>query len=101
MAGGVIVLLGLDLQEGETHHANYIGTGMHGGTIYLTGKVNEYQLGKEVGIAELDQNDHEILNSLVTEFAAHFEYDAKEILKKQFIKLFPLYLRPYGTLYAY
>jgi glutamate synthase domain-containing protein 3 len=101
MAGGVIVLLGLDLQEGETHHANYIGTGMHGGTIYLTGKVNEYQLGKEVGISELDQNDHEILNKLVTEFAAHFGYDAGEIMKKQFIKLFPLYLRPYGRLYAY
>lgn len=101
MAGGVIVLLGLDLREGESHHANYIGTGMHGGTIYLAGNVNEYQLGKEVGTAELDKHDNDILRSLVTEFAGHFGHDAGEILKKHFIKLFPLYLRPYGTLYAY
>jgi glutamate synthase domain-containing protein 3 len=101
MAGGVIVLLGLDLREGETHQANYIGTGMHGGVIYMAGKVNDYQLGKEVGVAELDQHDFEILNGLVTEFADHFGHDAGEIMKKHFIKLFPLYLRPYGTLYAY
>jgi glutamate synthase domain-containing protein 3 len=101
MAGGIIVLLGLDMKEEETHHAHYIGTGMHGGAIYLAGKVEDYQLGKEVGIAELDRYDLTILTGLVTEFAEHFGHDAGEILKKHFIKLFPLYLRPYGRLYTY
>ncbi|GAG02459.1 unnamed protein product, partial [marine sediment metagenome] len=32
---------------------------------------------------------------------AHFGYDAREILKHKFTKLFPLWLRPYGRLYAY
>ncbi len=35
MAGGVLVILGLTLDKGERHHANFIGTGMHGGVIYL------------------------------------------------------------------
>ena len=101
MAGGILILLGLKLKEGERHKANFIGTGMHGGAIYIRGDVEEFQLGKEVGVAELDENDHLALKELVGEFAHHFDYDAKEILRYKFTKLFPLYLRPYGRLYAY
>jgi len=101
MAGGVLILLGLNLKAGESHKANFIGTGMHGGIIYMRGDVQEFQLGREVGAAELDENDHVVLKKLVGEFASHFGYDAEEILKHKFIKLFPLYLRPYGRLYAY
>ncbi|MBI2287617.1 MAG: hypothetical protein HYU83_01275, partial [Chloroflexi bacterium] len=101
MAGGVLILLGLTLSEGEHHKANFIGTGMHGGVLYLSGKVNDFQLGKEVGTAELDAADYATLEKFVGEFAAHFNYDAKEILKHKFTKLFPLYLRPYGRLYTY
>jgi len=101
MAGGVLTLLGLNLKEGENHKANFIGTGMHGGIIYMRGNVQEFQLGKEVGVAELDENDHSILKKLIGEFAHHFGYNAEDILKHKFTKLFPLYLRPYGRLYAY
>jgi len=101
MAGGILVILGLNLKEGETHRASYIGTGMHGGVIYLRGNVADFQLGKEVGVAELDEKDCLDLEKYVCEFASHFGYDAKEILKQKFVKLFPLYLRPYGRLYAY
>jgi len=101
MAGGVLVLLGLNLKEGENHKANFIGTGMHGGVIYLRGSVEEHQLGKEVGVAQLEAADRQALKQLVGEFAAQFGYDAGEILKHKFIKLFPRWLRPYGRLYAY
>ncbi|MFC1911474.1 hypothetical protein ACFLXM_02245 [Chloroflexota bacterium] len=101
MAGGILILLGLNLKEGEQHRASFIGTGMHGGVLYMRGEVQEFQLGKEVGVAELDENDYSILKELVGEFAYHFGYDAQEILKYKFTRLFPLYLRPYGRLYAY
>ncbi|MBI4297743.1 MAG: hypothetical protein HY676_04350 [Chloroflexi bacterium] len=101
MAGGVLVVLGLTLKEGEAHRASYIGTGMHGGVIYLRGQVQPYQLGKEVGVAELGEADRGVLEEAVGQFCAHFGYDAGEILKTPFSKLFPLYLRPYGRLYAY
>ena len=99
MGGGILVLLGLG--EGERHKASFIGTGMHGGTIYLRGEVSKHQLGKEVGTARLKDADYRILDRLVREFAAHFGYDADEILKGTFTKLFPRWLRPYGRLYAY
>ncbi len=101
MAGGILILLGMNLRQGKSHKAKFIGTGMHGGVIYIRGNVEEYQLGKEVGVAELDKADIKILHRLTGEFAENFGYDAAEILKKDFIKLYPRSLRPYGRLYAY
>jgi len=101
MAGGILILLGLNLKEGGHHRANFIGTGMHGGVIYLRGTVDDFQLGKEVGVAELEEKDYRILQNFVGEFTTHFGYDGGEILNHKFTKLFPLWLRPYGRLYAY
>jgi glutamate synthase domain-containing protein 3 len=94
-------VLGIGLAEGEPHRANFVGTGMHGGVIYLRGHINDYQLGKEVGVSEVDKKGRKVLSSLVRQFAAYFDYDADEILSGRFVKLAPLYLRPYGRLYAY
>ncbi len=101
MAGGTLIVLGLNLKEGEDHKANFIGTGMHGGVMYIRGGVKPHQLGKEVGVVELDDQDRANLERLVGEFANHFGYDASKILAGNFIKLVPLSLRPYGRLYAY
>jgi glutamate synthase domain-containing protein 3 len=101
MAGGVLVVLGLELQEGEPHRARFIGTGMHGGVIYLRGQVEEHQLGREIGVTDLNAEDRATLEELVGEFCRHFGRDEGEILAGRFVKLFPLYLRPYGRLYAY
>ncbi len=101
MAGGVLMVLGLGLKEGERHRTNFVATGMHGGVIYLRGQIEQFQLGKEVGVAEPDKVDYLVIHQLVAEFAYHFGYDAEKILQDRFIKLFPLYLRPYGRLYAY
>ncbi|MFH1647465.1 MAG: hypothetical protein ABID71_07280 [Chloroflexota bacterium] len=101
MAGGTIILLGRNIAEGQRHRAKFIGTGMHGGVIYLHGAVEDYQLGKEVGVAELEEADREVLRQYVSEFAGHFSFDAGEILKQKFVKLYPRFLRPYGRLYAY
>jgi glutamate synthase domain-containing protein 3 len=101
MAGGVIILLGMTLAEGQSHKARFVGTGMHGGVIYLSGNIDSYQLGKEVGISDLGEHDRLVLELYLKEFAAYFGYDVDELLGKRFIKLYPRSLRPYGTLYAY
>ena len=88
-------------KEGGYHKASFIGTGMYGGIIYLRGTIKGYQLGKEIGVAELEKEDRPILQKFVDEFAALFSYNTEEILKHKFIKLFPRWLRPYGRLYAY
>ncbi len=100
MAGGTLILLGLNLDDGR-HQANFVATGMHGGAVYIRGSISEEQLGREVGVAEIDKADRAALEGYIGEFAAHFGHDAEEILKADFIKLYPRWLRPYGQLYTY
>lgn len=100
MAGGIVLLLGLNLKENERHKAHYIGTGMHGGVIYLRGNVKQYQLGKQVGVYALDDKDMSLVRKYASEFSSHFGFNVEEILEGKFQKLMPVSLRPYGTLYA-
>jgi glutamate synthase domain-containing protein 3 len=99
MAGGVLVVLGLNLQEGEYHNARYVGTGMHGGVIYLNSEVKH--MGKEVVKKELDNDDKCLLERLIREFSQTFNRNYKDIVNREFYKLLPLTQRPYGQLYCY
>ncbi|MFH1638849.1 MAG: hypothetical protein ABIB93_00800 [Chloroflexota bacterium] len=101
MAGGILILLGLTLKKGESHRARFVGTGMHGGVIYIRGNIADYQLGKEVGKGKMEEQDHVILNKYISEFTSYFGGDSAKITAGDFIKLYPRYLRPYGRLYAY
>jgi glutamate synthase domain-containing protein 3 len=101
MAGGTLVLLGLTLKQGQAHSARSVGTGMHGGVIYVRGTIEDYQLDEEVGRADLDEDGLLELRQYVTEFAHHFGYSAEEILSEQFAKLVPLHVGPHLTLHAY
>lgn len=101
MAGGILIVLGLSLGENDLHRANFIGTGMHGGVIYLRGAVEDRQLGKEVSQLEADGSDMDMIERYLRKFAAYFHHDENDILSGKFIKLLPLSHRPYGNLYAY
>lgn len=101
MAGGVLVVLGLTLQPGQQHVAEFIGTGMHGGVMYIRGELEEYQLGREVGQVPLDDEDRALLGELMGEYCTHFGFEAHEVFSQPFTKLIPLSSRPYGRLYAY
>ena len=52
-------------------------------------------------MAELSESDKATLGEYVGKFAGYFDCDDGEILKHKLIKMFPLWLRPYGRLYAY
>ena len=101
MAGGVLIVLGLTLLPGQRHIAEFIGTGMHGGAMYIRGELEAYQLGLEVGQVPLDDEDWTILRELVDEYCEHFGVEANGLLSHAFTKLIPLSSRPYGRLYAY
>ena len=99
MAGGIIAVLGLNLDEGGVHEARYVGTGMHGGVIYIHGRVKHK--GREVVELGLDVEDRIILRELITEFSNRFKLDPEMILDREYYKLLPLSRRPYSQLYAY
>jgi len=101
MAGGVLIVLGRYLAPDEPHPSHYVGTGMHGGVIYMRGRVAEAFLGKEVGIVPVDEHDMQLLHQYIGEYAEHFGIDPNPLFAVPFTKLIPLTKRPYGRLYAY
>jgi len=101
MAGGIMMLLGLNLQDDEEIVGSFCGTGMHGGVIYIRGSVESYKLGKEVKLIDADESDKEIISKYVKRFCKYFDFNYDYVMNKQFKKLYPYNKRPYGNLYAY
>ncbi|MCL4477485.1 MAG: hypothetical protein M1381_00060 [Deltaproteobacteria bacterium] len=102
MAGGVIVLLRMFGRQRENNTiGDYLGAGMHGGTVYVRGGADRKKLGKGVAAAELTEADKTLLEGIIKEYAADLELDADKILNERFEKLVPLSTRPYAKLYTY
>ena len=99
MAGGVLLVLGRRLPPGAIHPARYVGTGMHGGVIYLRGRPNQAFLGKEVGLAPITDADRALLGELVGQYNALFGLHVSA--DDEYTKLIPQSKRPYGQIYAY
>lgn len=99
MAGGVIVVLGLGSSKPPT--GRYTGTGMHGGVIYLRGRVPEELLAPEVERAEISGED--VLKAVpdLASFLKTFAIDRETIAAAPFLRLTPKGKRPYGKLYAH
>ncbi|OIO72514.1 MAG: hypothetical protein AUJ85_10095 [Elusimicrobia bacterium CG1_02_37_114] len=103
MAGGLLVVLGLDTETDKTSSivGDFIGTGMHGGNIFIRGTIDERCLGKEVKISKPTDEDYNLLKKHLSDYCKYFNLTLNNILKKDFIKLYPYTHRPYGRFYAY
>lgn len=100
MAGGLLIVLGMGGENPPV--GDFVGTGMHGGTIFIrTEEIDRRLLGKEVKAAKSDNHDKEVLRKYVMDYCNYFNLNSKEILKSNFVKLYPYTHRPYGRLYAY
>ena len=100
-AGGMIIVLGLGLPPGEPIAGYMVGTGMHGGVMYVRGTVEDWQIGKEVKIFSVDEADRKAMYPHLRDFSRVFRLDLEEILSHPFIKMVPYSKRPYGQIYAY
>lgn len=99
MAGGIMILLGMNGKSPIV--GDYVGTGMHGGVIYIRGKIDPYSLGKEVSCLELNDEDTKLIGTFLKEYCEYFGFDLNEVMSGKFTKLVPLSHRPYGSLYVY
>jgi glutamate synthase domain-containing protein 3 len=101
MAGGSLVLLGLDRKDNELLAGDFLGTGMHGGQIFLRGPVEKWQLGKEVDEAKIDDPCWEKLERHLADFSREFNLDPDQFARCDFTRLMPASHRPYGKIYVY
>lgn len=101
MAGGVLILLGLNVKEGVPIVGDYLGTGMHGGAIYVRGAIDKKRCGAEVGVMDLEEEDLKTLKAELGEYCKDLKLKLEDVMSREFRKLIPVSLRPYGNLYAY
>jgi len=101
MAGGIILLLGMFSGKPDAPVAGRsLGTGMHGGVIYVRGEVPENQLGPGLHAQPVDSEDLKVIEALVKDYAKELKLDSKAIMSENFVKIRPFSHRPYGNLYV-
>ena len=98
MAGGILVVMGLTLGQEMVHRARFVGTGMHGGVIYIRGKLEH--VCKNVQIEPLESEDLTRLVDTTEAFNKHLGAPNIKVEADDFMKLVPLSKRPYGEHYA-
>lgn len=100
MAGGTIVLLGLDMKRGEKLFGTHCASGMHGGKIFVRGNFPKENLSPNINVTNLDSDDLKELEKYVKRYCRHFDADYDKIMAKKFKKLVPATARPYANLYT-
>jgi len=97
MAGGVLIVLGLDNSRPAV--GDYVCTGMHGGVVYIRGEVTDVPEGVKMSFA--DELDRKEIEAHLREFCGSFGLDTGRIMQKDFVKLLPESSRPYGKMYSH
>ncbi|MDR2595603.1 MAG: hypothetical protein LBC87_12615 [Fibromonadaceae bacterium] len=99
LAGGVIVVLGIDIEGIPV--GNFTGTGMHGGKIFIRTNKELSGLPAQVVLDVASADDLKEIEPYVAEFAKHFGVDAGSFLKDRFYVLRPNAKNPYKQLYTH
>lgn len=101
MAGGIILLLGMFSDKPDAPITGRgLGTGMHGGVIFVRGTVPEHQLGPGLRAQPVNAEDLETIRELVRDYATELDLDPEAILDESFTKIRPFSHRPYGNMYV-
>jgi glutamate synthase domain-containing protein 3 len=100
MAGGSIILLGIDLAKDEEIVGRFCGTGIHGGKIYINGKVDRYKFGKEVEKVSLTDEDILFLRKHIDLYAKFFKKNLSRLKPEYFSKYAAVNKNPYSNMYC-
>jgi glutamate synthase domain-containing protein 3 len=108
MSGGVLVALGMKIDGKKITEVpddqvvgGSLGSGIHGGVIYVRGKVPEENLG--VGATEFPftEEDKKLLTPYFKQFSKYFNVPIKRIWERKITKIAPASSRPYASYYNY
>jgi glutamate synthase domain-containing protein 3 len=99
MAGGAIILIGIDMGKDESLSGRFCGTGIHGGAIYLNCQTEKYKLGKEAVKVKLEDEDKLFLQKHIDAYSKHFKRDLGRIKPESFTKYCAVNKNPYKNMY--
>jgi len=99
MAGGLLIVLGLTgippIEE------RGVGSGIHGGEIYIRGPVDTNTLG--VGAKQTPATDEQklMIKPIIEDFAQVFGIDAKALISSEYTRISPASARPFANKYTW
>ncbi len=99
MAGGRIVVLNMGNRKASPVGYS-VGTGIHGGAIFVRGDVKQYQLGTGAIFAEFDEADEKFLREVFEEYSGNFDVDTSGMVPGDFVKITRKGRRPFAKLYT-
>ena len=106
MAGGILVALGLRIKDGTIEESSTkdvvrgsVGSGIHGGAIYVGGEVSEHHLGVSANIQPFTEEDTKLLTPIIDEFCSYFNVPIDKVWDRKITKIAPSSSRPYGAHY--
>lgn len=107
MAGGVLMALGIEQVNGGWQNntrqpivQGSLGTGIHGGSIFIRGKFDPSCLGVGATIGEVTPRDRKVMDKLIKEFCGHFQVPEDLIREKEFVKVAAGSSRPFVDFYS-
>ncbi len=99
MAGGVIIILGCRRERCLPDRG--VGTGIHGGEIFIRGTIPEGILGVGAKQAPATDEDMERIKPLIQKYAGAFSCDEEPLLSSGFTRITPASGRPFANKYTW
>lgn len=100
MAGGMLIVLGLDRKPGRALVGGYLASGVHGGEIYLRATPDELPALPYLAVQAVSGDELKAIRPAVTQFSQAFALEADELLAGTFTRLTPISHRPFAAKYA-
>ncbi len=98
-AGGIILVLGIKTGD-KPIVGNFPCTGMHGGKMFLRGRIENINFPQQVLVKEAQPEDIDEIAPYIHEFCTLFGYNEKEILQDKFTLVTPEGKNPYKRMYV-
>ncbi|NCC08182.1 MAG: glutamate synthase [Clostridia bacterium] len=100
-AGGIIIVLGLDGDGEKAPVGRFVGTGMHGGKMFLRCKELPDDLPAQIIPHKATAADMDYIDKYLTEYCEAFGVERDNLKQNDFFVLEPDTKNPYKQLYCY
>lgn len=98
-AGGILIVLGLH-KDGKQIVGKFPSTGMHGGKLFLRGKVDDVEFPSQVNVSKATKEDIKLIAPYIKKYSKFFGCDFDEIIKEDFTIVTPDSKNPYKQMYV-
>lgn len=99
MAGGLLIVLGMHGTPPVSERG--IGSGIHGGEIFVRGRVDDSILGVGAKHKPASDDEKHMIAPIIRDFAAQFSVDAAPLLGSDYTRIVPASARPFANKYTW